>query len=77
MAWQSPSAMNNGAGGGPEANGPPGTEYTLQGELPLLPLLSYHLRPLTSHSQVSCAFFNSNGIDTRGNGMPGTLSGRK
>ena len=24
--------MNNGAGGGPDANGPPGTEYTLQGE---------------------------------------------
>ncbi|KAL9068240.1 MAG: hypothetical protein Q9157_006569 [Trypethelium eluteriae] len=38
MAWQSPSAMNNVAGGVPEANGPAGTEYTLQGVMRFLQL---------------------------------------
>ena len=39
--------MNNGAGGGPEASGPAGTEYTLQGE-PLLKPPSHYYTTYTS-----------------------------
>ncbi|EKG15966.1 hypothetical protein MPH_06787 [Macrophomina phaseolina MS6] len=38
MAWQSPSAMGNGAAQQPENQGPIGTEYTLQGVMRFLQL---------------------------------------